>query len=221
MKDLGKIVLHIPAREGSKRVPKKNMRSMNGNPMISYTIRAALDSKTTNQIYINTDAEEIMAYVREEFPEVKIYERDKKLANDKASSDEFNLDIIEKLKPDTLIMINPVCPLITADDIANAVNCFKKEPCDTLISASSTKMQSFCDNRRLPNIQILLSFLGLRLKEILNDEGIDQDEVQFPCQQFLQVLLVALPINYLSGNRFQFIPVGIILNGSDLSLAGF
>lgn len=153
MKDLGKIVLHIPAREGSKRVPKKNMRDMNGNPMISYTIRAALGSKTTNQIYINTDAEEIMAYVRHEFPEVKIYEREKNLANDKASSDEFNLDIIEKLKPDTLIMINPVCPLITAEDIAKAVICFKKEPCDTLISASSTKMQSFCDGKPI-NINV-------------------------------------------------------------------
>ena len=36
MKDLGKIVIHIPAREGSKRVPKKNLRHMNGKPMISF-----------------------------------------------------------------------------------------------------------------------------------------------------------------------------------------
>ncbi|WP_159090923.1 cytidylyltransferase domain-containing protein [Aquimarina aquimarini] len=146
MRDLGVIVLHIPAREGSKRVPRKNMRLMNNKPMIYYTISAAITANITNEIYVNTDSQEIEDYVSENFPNVKIYKREKNLADDNSSSDEFNYDIIQKLSPDTLIMINPVCPLIDSKDIENAVEFFKNNEGDTLISASSTQMQTFCND---------------------------------------------------------------------------
>lgn len=153
MKNLGKIVLHIPAREGSKRVPRKNMRDMNGKPMISYAIEAVLNSDIVADIYVNTDAEEIIEYVESKYPQLKTYRRDKNLANDTASSDQFNLDVIEKFQPDTLIMINPVCPLITEDDINKAIKVYKESDCDTLITSESTQMQTFCDGEPV-NINI-------------------------------------------------------------------
>jgi CMP-N,N'-diacetyllegionaminic acid synthase len=149
MKDLGKIVLHIPAREGSKRVPGKNLRLMCGKPMISYSTEAAIDSKITKHIFVNTDSKGIMDYIKGNYPAVSIYKREEDLANDQASSDQFNFDIINKLKPDTLIMINPVCPLIEAIDIINALEVYKKNNCDTLISSTSTKMQTFCEGRSI------------------------------------------------------------------------
>lgn len=147
MKDIGKIVLHIPAREGSKRVPRKNMRLMNGKPMISYAIEAALNAKVTDHCYINTDSKEIIEYAEKAYPEVKIYLRSEELCNDTAQSDHFNADIIRKLSPDTLIMINPVCPLLEAEDIIEAVEAYKSQDCDTLITSSSTRMQTFCDGK--------------------------------------------------------------------------
>ncbi len=153
MRDLGKIVLHIPAREGSKRVPRKNMRLMYNKPMIYYAISAAISANVTEQIYVNTDSQEIEYYVSQNFPRVKIYKREKNLADDNSSSDEFNYDIIKKLSPETLIMINPVCPLIDGEDIENAVELFKNNESDTLISASSTRMQTFCDNKPI-NINV-------------------------------------------------------------------
>ncbi|MEL4307324.1 cytidylyltransferase domain-containing protein [Joostella sp. CR20] len=145
MKDLGKIVLHIPAREGSKRVKKKNMRLMASHPMIYYATSASVKSKVTDNVYVNTDSKEIQNYISLNFATVRIYEREKTLASDYASSDEFNYDIIKKLSPDTLIMINPVCPLIDEFDIKNALDLFKRSNCDTLISSSSTQMQTFCN----------------------------------------------------------------------------
>ena len=50
MRNLGKVILHIPAREGSKRVPRKNIRLMAGSPMISYVIKAALDSEIADHV---------------------------------------------------------------------------------------------------------------------------------------------------------------------------
>ena len=68
-----KIVLHIPARDGSKRVPKKNIRLMNGRPMIDYTIRAAIGAAITTNLYVNTDSEDIENYVDENYDTIKIY----------------------------------------------------------------------------------------------------------------------------------------------------
>ena len=145
MKKIGKVVLHIPAREGSKRIPKKNLREMNGAPMISYVIKEALQSKITKEIYVNTDSSEIISYVEKNFSKCKIYKRPTILASDDSSSEDFNLDIMNNLSADTLVMINPVCPLIKSSDINNAFIKYKESDCDTLISCSSTYMQTFCE----------------------------------------------------------------------------
>ncbi len=170
MKDLGNIVLHIPAREGSKRVPRKNIRIMAGQPMISYVINASIDSNVTSNVYVNTDASEIIEYVESNFDKASTYKREKDLANDTASSDQFNMDIINALTPDTLIMINPVCPLIEASDISEAVEAFKESTCDTLITCSTTQMQTFCDGEPI-NIRVdeqLAPSQDNKLVQILN-----------------------------------------------------
>ena len=117
---------------------------MNKNPMISYAIKNAIDSSVTKDIYVNTDSSEIEDYVQNNF-DIGLYKRESSLATDKATSDQFNHDIINNLKPDTLIMINPVCPLILPSDIKEALDLYKSSDCDTLISASKTQMQTFCD----------------------------------------------------------------------------
>ena len=146
MKKIGKVVLHIPAREGSKRVPKKNLRKMNDSPMISYVIKESLESKITKEVYVNTDSSEIISYVEKNFSKCKIYKRSVILASDDSSSEDFNLDIMNNLGADTLVMINPVCPLIKSSDINNAFKKYRESDCDTLISCSSTKMQTFCED---------------------------------------------------------------------------
>ena len=145
MKDLGKIVIHIPAREGSKRVPRKNLRDMNGRPMISYTVEALLQAEVSADCYVNTDSKDIIKYINSNYPSMNIYVRDKELCSDNARGDDLNADIISKLQPDTLIMVNPVCPLIEAEDIVNSINTYKNSNCDTLISSCSTRMQTFCN----------------------------------------------------------------------------
>ena len=49
----------IPARGGSKRVPRKNIRPLKGKPLIQYTIDAALNSKLINRVIVSTDDKEI------------------------------------------------------------------------------------------------------------------------------------------------------------------
>ncbi len=143
MRELGKIVAHIPARAGSKRVKSKNLRYLAGQPLITYSIEAALACESLSEVYVNTDSE-VIAALAEKWG-ARIYRRSPELASDTATSDQFNMDIIDTLQPDTLIMINPVCPLLDPVDIDTAVAAYRDDTVDTLITSTATQMQCFCE----------------------------------------------------------------------------
>lgn len=144
-RSLGRIVAHIPARAGSKRVPFKNLRPLAGSPMISYAIRAALATPELEEVYVNTDSPELMTLARE--LGAGVYERDASLASDSASGDDFTIDIIKRLNPDTLVMVSPVCPLVEATDISHAIRAYKESSADTLITCTNTQLQTFCKSQ--------------------------------------------------------------------------
>jgi len=138
------ITAEIPARKGSKRVKNKNLRPLNGKPMISYAIEAAKSSKYLNNIYVNSDCDEIGKYG--ESLGVKYYKRSKQLGGDSISSDEYNYDFIKNTPSDILVQINPVCPLITGKDIDNIIKHFIDNDFDSLITVREEKLQAFCNN---------------------------------------------------------------------------
>jgi N-acylneuraminate cytidylyltransferase/CMP-N,N'-diacetyllegionaminic acid synthase len=135
----------IPARAGSKRVPAKNLRYLCGKPMIAYAIDCAKACGCFDDIYVNTDSETLMALAAEYG--VESYRRDAWLASDEAKGDDFAADFMEIMKPDTLVMISPVCPLVTPDDVQRAMAAYKASDCDTLISCEQTQMQVFMDGK--------------------------------------------------------------------------
>lgn len=138
---INRLVAHIPARAGSKRVRSKNLRVMNGKPMIAYAIECAKACPEIETIYVNTDSPELMELARE--LGVEVYERDPALASDTASGDDFTQDIMRKLNLDTLLMISPVCPLVTPEDVSKAIAAYRADPeADTLITCTETSMQS-------------------------------------------------------------------------------
>lgn len=143
MKNIGKIICHIPARAGSKRVKSKNLRLLRGKPMIAYAIETAKACKCFDAIYVNTDSEAIMSLAREWG--VNVYKRAGWLASDTAKGDDFTADFMEKVESDTLVMISPVCPLVTTEDAENALKAYQSSDCDTLITCEQTQMQAFCN----------------------------------------------------------------------------
>mgnify|MGYP000194531370 CR=1 FL=1 len=138
---IDKLVAHIPARAGSKRVRSKNLRLMDGKPMIAYAIECAKACPEIETVYVNTDSPELMQLAAEYG--VEVFERDPALASDTASGDDFTQDIMTRLGLDTLLMISPVCPLVTPEDVSRAVAAFKaNEQADTLITCTETTMQT-------------------------------------------------------------------------------
>lgn len=140
-----KIIGEIPARYGSKRVRQKNLRLINGNPLIFYAIEAAKGAKTLIEVYVNTESDIIGKLALDNG--VKFYKRDLSLSTDTATSDQFNYDFIKGARADILVMINPVSPLIEAVDIDNAVNFFLENDYDTVITVREEKLQAFCNNK--------------------------------------------------------------------------
>lgn len=78
---ISKNIAIIPARGGSKRIPKKNIRSFAGKPLISYSIEAAISSGVFQDIIVTTDDEEI-AKIAKEFGVTVVIERPAELADD-------------------------------------------------------------------------------------------------------------------------------------------
>ena len=140
-----KIVAEIPARLGSKRVKQKNLRLMNGKPLIYYAISAAKQAVSLSEVYVNSESD-VLGDIATEYG-VKFYKRDPELAKDNVTSDEFNYEFLKNVETDVLVMINPVSPLIEAEDIDDVVNFFLRNDYDTVITTREEKLQAFCNNK--------------------------------------------------------------------------
>jgi CMP-N-acetylneuraminic acid synthetase/quercetin dioxygenase-like cupin family protein len=144
-----KIIAMIPARAGSKRVPKKNIRLINGKPLIQYIIEATLNSRVFSEVYVNTDDDIIKQFVKNNFPSVKIYERPKELASDSATNDDFAFDFLSNIECDSLVQLLATSPFVTPGQILNFVNFFENKKCDTLISVKRNQIESVYEGKAI------------------------------------------------------------------------
>ena len=104
-----KFLAIIPARKGSKTLPKKNYKSFNKKPLIYWTIKAALKSNCFEKIIVSTDSTKIQAIAKKMGVECP-YLRPKKLSGDKVNVHKVVKHVIEyyknkKFKPDSLVSI--------------------------------------------------------------------------------------------------------------------
>ena len=113
--------------------------------MIAYAIQCALDCPQLSDTFVNTDSEEIDRLAHS--MGVKVYRRPEELGSDETTGDDFTADFIRKTRPDTLVMVSPVCPMVTAEDITNAIEAYQQSDCDTLITCEATQMQTFCEEK--------------------------------------------------------------------------
>lgn len=130
-----KILAIIPARSGSKGLKDKNIKMMNGKPMIAYTIEAAQNSKIFEDIIISTDSEKY-AEIAKKYGGSVPYLRDKKLANDNAKSSDVILDILNRVekKYDSFIMLQPTSPLRTEKNIIEAYKMYLEKKANSVVS---------------------------------------------------------------------------------------
>jgi len=142
-----KIVCMIPARLGSKRVKNKNLRLINGKPLISYIINTVKQCGCFDEIYLNSEA-----MIFEEIADqhgISFYKRPERFATDQSTNDEFALDFIENVPGEILIQVLPTSPLIEAEEIEAFVREILRENCDTLISVENKQIACVYNNKPL------------------------------------------------------------------------
>jgi len=128
----------IPARGGSKGVPKKNIRIINGKPLIVHSIEQSIKSNLVDDTYVSTDSEEIASISRK--AGAKIIYRPEHLANDTASSDDVILDALEQIdelenyQPNLVVFLQCTSPIRNTNDIDNAIKLLIQSKADSLLS---------------------------------------------------------------------------------------
>ncbi len=133
----------IPARGGSKGLPGKNIKPLNGSPLICHTIKAALAAKSISRVIVTTDDESIAEVAIECGAEVP-FMRPADLAQDDSMVMDTYFYVTDKIaeetgKPvDSFVALLPTVPLRISDDIDNAVKIFHDNNADSVISVTES-----------------------------------------------------------------------------------
>lgn len=127
----------IPARGGSKRLPRKNLASLDGKPLLAYAVEAAHESGIFDRICVSSDDEEILETAREYGAEAR--ERPEALATDRAQVRDVCAHLLEQLADeensyDEFGLLLVTSPLRTAGDIREAYRTFHEEEGSFLMS---------------------------------------------------------------------------------------
>jgi CMP-N,N'-diacetyllegionaminic acid synthase len=136
----------IPARGGSKGIPRKNIKLLGGKPLIQYTIEAARELFDDSIICVSTDDFEIKERVESLGLHVPFI-RPAELATDRAGSYEVLLHALEFYEqkgynPDTIILLQATSPFRKAQHIKEALELYNEE-CDMVVSVKITKSNPY------------------------------------------------------------------------------
>lgn len=126
-----KALVIIPARGGSKGIPRKNIKSLGGKPLINYTIEAALGVFNRENIIVSTDSEAIKKCAEECGIQVPFL-RPEHLSTDTASSQDVLIHTMEYadsagLMYDSIVLLQPTSPFRTSKHIHEAVELYSND----------------------------------------------------------------------------------------------
>ncbi len=129
-----KVLALIPARGGSKGVPRKNVKLLAGKPLIAYSIEAARQSKSVSACLVSTEDAEIAGIAKQFGADVLMRPAD--LAGDKTAMPEVIEHVLKERGTgfDILLLLQPTCPQRTAEDVDAALKAFADPEVKSVIS---------------------------------------------------------------------------------------
>ena len=135
-----KRLLIIPARDGSKRIKSKNIKKLNGKPIIAYSIQTAKKSKLFDEIHVSTESMKI-SNLCSKFNCRPLFLRDKKLSDDTSNLIDvfkFVVNTYQKIqkKFDEIWFMTPCSPLIQSQDLIKSSKFFKKLQTNSMLAVS-------------------------------------------------------------------------------------
>jgi N-acylneuraminate cytidylyltransferase/CMP-N,N'-diacetyllegionaminic acid synthase len=163
------ILALIPARGGSKGLPRKNIRPLSGKPLIAWTIEQSMKSRYLDRVIVNTDDKEITKISKEYGAEVPFI-RPKELARDEAKGIDVVLHTIDWLKEndkgkkyDLIMLLQPTSPLRKYEDIDKAIELLFLKEAKAIVSVSEVDHHPLWSNT-LPEDKSMRNFIKKEIK---------------------------------------------------------
>ncbi len=161
----------VPARGGSKRLPRKNILYLNGKPLIAYSIEAGLKSKYIDKVVVSSDDKEILNVSKQY--KAEIINRPSELASDKSTTFDaikHTLDNISRY--DYVVLLQPTSPLRNEVHINEAIELLEEKNADAIISVCEMEHSPLWSNT-LSNNHDMSNFLR---DEVLNKRSQDLEK---------------------------------------------
>lgn len=165
----------IPARSGSKGLKDKNIKLLNGKPLIWYSIRAALGSGLFDEVMVSTDSEKYAEIARDCGASVPFL-RSKSTSEDKASSWDAVKEVLDNysikgVQFDNVMLLQPTSPLRTAEDIVEAFKIMEKNNAASVVSVCEVDHSPLWCNT-LPESGCLEGFLRPEAANTIGRQGL-------------------------------------------------
>ena len=142
-----RVVCMIPARIGSKRIVKKNLRYLGDKPLVAHVIGTCKKANIFDEIYLNSDALVFKA-IADEYG-IAFYHRDKKFAAPNVTNDLFMEDFLKHIECGYVIQVNPTSPFITENDLTGFKDKMLDEGFDTVQSIKFERIEAIFKGKHL------------------------------------------------------------------------
>lgn len=142
-----KIVAMIPARLGSQRISKKNLRLLGDKVLTQWVGKSCKDAGIFDDIYINSESDLFDKIAKD--VGIKFYKRPNELASNSATNDDFGLDFINNIDCDILVQVNPTSPFTTIEDIQGVVKMFIEGDYQTIHTVKEEQIEGLFDDKPL------------------------------------------------------------------------
>jgi len=161
----------IPARGGSKRLPRKNILDLNGKPLIAYTVDAGIKSKYIDKVIVSSDDEEILD-ISQEYGALTI-KRPDELASDTATTFDAIKHTIDNInRYDYIVLLQPTSPLRNENHIDEAIELLETKNADAVVSICEMDHSPLWSN----TLDNSLSMSGFLRDKVLNKRSQDLEK---------------------------------------------
>jgi CMP-N,N'-diacetyllegionaminic acid synthase len=144
----------IPARGGSKGIPKKNIKHISGKPLIAWTIDAALKSKHLTKVVVSTDSPEISS-ISKDFGAQVPFLRPSEIARDDTPGVEPILHALSLLPSfEAVVVLQPTSPLRTSQDIDNCILLGLEKSANSAVSVTASSSHPFWSYKLGTNMRL-------------------------------------------------------------------
>ncbi len=135
-----KMIAFLPVRGGSKSIPLKNIKVINGRPLVYWTVLAAAKCRKINKVFVATDSNIIRETVETfGFDKVEVISRKAETATDTASTESAMLEFAEKYEFDNIVLIQATSPLLKSEDLERGIDRFESSQFDSVLSVVRQK----------------------------------------------------------------------------------